>query len=139
MRLDPYEARRRFVTGRVAHLATLRPDGTAALVPVAFEVFGDRVVSAVDAKPKRSFELGRLRNIGRDPRVTLLVDHYEEDWRLLWWARAEGEARVVLAGPDRDTALAGLAAKYEQYRGLDDGFGDAVIVDVARWMGWSAS
>lgn len=139
MRLDRDEARRRFATGRVAVLATLGPDGTPALVPIVFEVVGDRVVTAVDPKPKRSPNLARLRNIARDPRVTLLVDQYEEDWRLLWWARAEGEARVVPAGPDRDTALAGLVAKYEQYRGLHDAFGDVVIVEVGRWSGWSAS
>jgi len=139
MRLDPHEARRRFATGRVAYLATLRPDGTAAQVPVVFEVVGDRVVSIVDPKPKRTHELARLRHIARDPRVTLLVDRYEDDWRLLWWARAEGEARVVAAGPERDEALANLRAKYPQYEALDDPFGDAVIVAVARWTGWSAT
>jgi len=139
MRLDPDEARRRFATGRVAYLATLRPDGTAAQVPIVFAVVSDRVVSIVDPKPKRTHELARLRHIARDPRVTLLVDRYEDDWRLLWWARAEGEARVVAAGPERDEALANLRAKYPQYEALDDPFGDAVIVAVARWTGWSAT
>src|SRR4029077_2861123 len=106
MRLDPDEARRRFATGRVAYLATLRGDGTAALVPIVFEVEGDRVVSAVDPKPKRTPELARLGHIACDPRVGLLVDHYEDDWRLLWWARAEGEAHVVAAGPERGEAVA---------------------------------
>jgi PPOX class probable F420-dependent enzyme len=139
MRLDPDEARRRFATGRVAYLVTLRPDGTAAQVPIVFEVVGDRVVSIVDPKPKRTHELARLRHIAREPRVALLVDRYEDDWRLLWWARAEGEARVVAAGPERDEALANLRAKYPQYEALDDPFGDAVIVEVERWTGWSAT
>jgi len=139
MRLDPVEARRRFATGRVAHLATLRPDGTAALVPIVFEAIGDRVVSAVDPKPKRTPELARLGHIARDPRVALLVDHYEDDWQRLWWARAEGLARVVATGPERDDALASLLGKYRQYGALDGPFGDVVIVEVARWTGWSAS
>jgi PPOX class probable F420-dependent enzyme len=139
MRLDPDEARRRFATGRVAYLATLRPDGTAALVPIVFDVSGDRVVSAVDPKPKRTPELARLRHIARDPRVALLVDHHDEDWQRLWWARAEGVARVLAAGPERDEALANLRAKYPQYETLDGVFGDAVIVEVARWTGWSAN
>ena len=139
MRLDPVEARRRFATGRVAYLATLRPNGTAALVPIVFEVLGDRVVSLVDPKPKRNPELARLQHIARDPRVTLLVDDYEDDWQLLWWARAEGLARVGDGGPERDEALARLLAKYPQYETLDGAFGDAVIVEVARWTGWSAS
>jgi len=139
MRLDPDEARRRFATGRVAYLATLRADGTAALVPIVFEVIGNRVVSAVDPKPKRTSQLARLRHIARDPRVTLLVDHYEDDWQLLWWARAQGEARAVAAGPERDDAIAHLRAKYPQYATFDGPFGDAVIVEVVRWTGWSAS
>jgi PPOX class probable F420-dependent enzyme len=139
MRLDPDEARRRFAAGRVAYLATLRPDGTAAQVPIVFEVTGDRVVSVVDAKPKRTPELARLRHIARDPRVALLVDHYQDDWKLLWWVRAEGMAQVVAGGPERDDALARLLAKYPQYETLDGPFGDAVIVEVTRWTGWSAS
>src|SRR5438105_1459004 len=139
MRLDPAEARRRFATGRVAHMATLRPDGRASLVPIVFDVVGDGVVSAVDAKPKRSQELARLRNIAKDPRVAVLVDHYHEDWKQLWWARAEGLARVVARGPERDDALASLRAKYPQYGALVGPFGDVVIVEVARWTGWSAS
>jgi PPOX class probable F420-dependent enzyme len=139
MRLDPDEARRRFATGRVAYLATLRADGTAALVPIVFEVVGDRVVSAVDPKPKRTPGLARLRHIARDPRVSLLVDYYEEDWQSLWWARAEGEALRVAAGPERDEAIGKLRAKYAQYEALNGPFGDALIVEVARWTGWSAS
>ena len=139
MRLDADEARRRFATGRVAYLATLRPDATPALVPMVFEVSGDRVVSIVDSKPKRTNELARLRHIAREPRVTLLVDHYEDDWQLLWWARAEGLARVVDGGTERDEAIGRLLAKYPQYRTLDGPFGDAVIVEVKRWTGWSAT
>lgn len=139
MRLAADEARRRFTTGSVAYLATLRTDGTAALVPIVFEVIGDRVVSLVDPKPKRTPELARLQHIARDPRVTLLVDRYEEDWDLLWWTRAEGEAKVVGEGPEREEALTRLRAKYPQYETLEDPFGDAVIVQVARWTGWSAS
>lgn len=139
MRLDPLEARRRFATGRVACLATLHADGTAALVPITFEVVGNRVVSAVDPKPKRTPDLARLRHIAGDPRVTLLVDHYEDDWKRLWWARAEGEARVIAAGPERDEVIASLRTKYPQYQSLDGHFGDAVIVEVTRWTGWSAS
>jgi PPOX class probable F420-dependent enzyme len=133
------EARRRFATGAVARMATLRADGTAALVPVVFEVMGDRIVSLVDPKPKRTPELARLRHIERDPRVTLLVDLYEENWSRVWWARAEGTARVVGDGAERDEAMVRLRAKYQQYESLDDPFGDAVIVDVTRWSGWSAS
>jgi PPOX class probable F420-dependent enzyme len=136
--LPPAEARRRFAAGRVACLATLRTDGTPALVPIVFEVLDDRIVSLVDPKPKRTPELARLRHIALDPRVALLVDHYEDDWQLLWWARAEGDARMVAAGPERDEALTNLRSKYPQYETLDEPFGDAIVVAVERWSGWSA-
>jgi PPOX class probable F420-dependent enzyme len=139
MRLDADEARRRFATGRVACLATLRADGTPALVPIVFAMVGETVVAAVDAKAKQTRELARLRHVARDPRVTVLVDHYEEDWQRLWWVRAEGAGRVVASGSERDEVIASLRAKYPQYEGLDGPFGDAIIVEVARWMGWSAS
>jgi len=118
MRLGPDEARQRFATGRVAYLATLRPDGTTALVPIVFAVRGDRVLSVVDPKPKRTPDLARLRHIAQDPRVTLLVDHYEDDWQLLWWARAQGEARAVAAGPERDD---GMLARCGDTRGRKRG------------------
>lgn len=135
--LDAAEARRRFATGLVAHLVTLRADGSASLVPIVFEVIGERIVSSVDPKPKRTRELARLEHIARDPRVTLLVDHYEDDWSRIWWARAEGRARVVGDGPERKEAIEHLRAKYPQYAALDDAFGEAVVVDVSRWIGWS--
>ncbi len=137
--LDAAEARRRLATGQVAYLATLAADGSAALVPIVFEVIGDRIVSSVDPKPKQTRKLARLRHIARDPRVTLLVDHYEDEWSRIWWARAEGVARVVESGSEREEAVERLRAKYPQYAVLDDAFGEALVVDVSRWLGWSMS
>lgn len=36
--------------------------------------------------------LQRLANVASEPRCSLLVDHYEDDWSSLWWVRADGEA-----------------------------------------------
>ncbi len=76
------------------------------------------LVTAVDHKPKRTTALRRLANIAANPQVSVLVDHYEDDWDRLWWARADGRARVVPAGQDlelRATALDALAGRYRQY------------------------
>jgi PPOX class probable F420-dependent enzyme len=102
MQLAPDEARRRFADAAVARLATVRTDGAPHLVPVVFAADGNRIVMAVDPKPKRSRELLRLRNIAGNPAVSLLVDHYEADWRALWWVRADGLARIVEPGRERD-------------------------------------
>lgn len=132
------DARRRFAAGRVARLATVRPEGGPHLVPVTFAVDGDTVFTAVDAKPKRTSRLQRLDNLRSQPRCTLLVDHYDDDWSRLWWVRADGVARVIDA-PDRaHPGLARLAARYAPYRqAMPDG--PLIVVTVTRWTGWSAS
>jgi PPOX class probable F420-dependent enzyme len=137
--LAPDEARRRFAAARVARLATIRPDGRPHLVPLVFAVHRDRIHSAVDAKPKGSQALARLRNIAAEPRVTLLVDGYDENWQRLWWVRADGRATIVEAGPERDRAIGLLVAKYPQYSGRDGDFGSAIVIDVDRWSSWAAT
>lgn len=134
--MDEREARSRFSAGRVARLATVRPDGSPHLVPVVFALDGSTVVFAVDDKPKGTRELRRLANVRADPRVSVLVDHYDEDWPALWWVRAEGRARVVDAGPALDRAVALLAEKYSQYAAGPPP-GPAVLIDVETWRWWS--
>ena len=132
------EARARFAAERVARLATADASGTPHLVPVTFAVDGDRVVTAVDAKPKRDGHLRRLENIATRPRVALLVDHYHDDWRRLWWVRADGTARIVEGGAQLERALELLRDRYAQYRQVEL-IGPAVVVEVERWVGWEAA
>ena len=134
--MDKTDARRRFADARVGRMATIRADRTPDLVPVVFAVEGDLVYSAVDPKPKTARELVRLRNIRAEPRVQLLVDEYSEDWQRLWWVRADGIARVVGEGPERERAIELLRAKYPQYATLEGDFGAAIVVKVVRWTGW---
>ena len=70
---------------RVARLATIAANGEPQTVPVCFVAVEGSIAIAIDEKPKGPIQgLARLRKIARDPRVTLLVDHYEdEDWELL--------------------------------------------------------
>lgn len=130
------EARRGFAEARVARLATASADGRPHAVPLCFVLEGDTIYWAVDEKPKRTRELRRLRDIAENPRVSVLVDRYEEDWSRLWWVRADGEARL-LGGGDEERALGLLAGKYPQYRRTPPG-GPAVVVDVDAWRWWSA-
>ena len=136
--LEPDDARRRFGEARVARLATVRADGRPHLVPVVFAVEGERVFTVVDAKPKTSPALQRLRNVEANPAVSLLVDHYDEDWHAIWWVRAEGLARVVDSGAERKQAIDLLTRKYPQEIAPRAAFGAALLVDVTRWVGWAA-
>src|SRR5918994_4866978 len=106
----------RVTAARVARLATTDPDGRPHLVPIVFAVEGDTLYTAVDRKPKRSTKLRRIENARARPDVTVLVDHYEEDWSRLWWIRLRGRARVLDEGDERERALRLLEEKYPQYR-----------------------
>ena len=130
------EARARFAAARVARLATIARDSRPTLVPIVFAVSDDRIYSAVDDKPKRTRALARLANVVANPEVCLLVDHYDEDWSTLWWARADGRGRVLDADdPETSVAHALLAARYPQQQGA----GTVLAVDIERWTGWAAS
>ncbi len=146
--MTPAEARERFASARVARLATADAGGRPHVVPVVFAVDGECVYSVVDAKPKRTTALRRLRNVAENPRVALLVDHYDDsDWGALWWVRAEGVARVLdpesgveaerveTERAEAERAVDLLRARYPQQRAV----GAVLAVDVERWSGWSAA
>lgn len=135
--MTPDEARSRFAAARVACLATVTPGGAPHVVPVTFALYGDRIVTAIDAKPKRGIRPRRLRNVVANARVSLLADEYDEDWRRLWWVRADGMARVVLDGEDLERAFDLLRARYSQYAAVEL-IGPAIVVEVERWVGWHA-
>ena len=138
--LEPTELRQRVAGARVGRLATVRPDGSPHLVPFCFAVDGDVLYSAVDAKPKRDpgAPLARFRHVAREPRVSVLVDQWSEDWTRLWWVRVDGRAAPLERGSDEERrALDLLAAKYAQYRRTPPA-GPVLAIAAERWSGWSA-
>jgi PPOX class probable F420-dependent enzyme len=135
--MDDPEARRRLSEARVVRLATVGADGKPHVVPITFAMDGDTIYFAVDHKPKRTTNLRRLRNIAANPSVAVLADHYEDDWRRLWWVRAEGEARLLDAGAETERAIDLLVTRYPQYRERRPD-GPAVAITVDRLTGWSA-
>jgi PPOX class probable F420-dependent enzyme len=140
--VDAAEARRRFSTARVARLASAGRDSRPHLVPITFALLGERtLVSAVDHKPKRTTALRRLANIGENPAVAVLADHYVDDWSALWWARADGIARVHPPDTEpelRDRAIEALAERYHPYLERPPA-GPLIVIEVIRWSGWSAA
>lgn len=133
--------RERFAAARVARLGTATPGGAPHVVPVVFvlesEGGPDLVWIAVDSKPKSSRRLRRLANIEANPRVSVLVDHYDEDWDALWWVRADGSASIEDAGSrEGASAVARLRAKYPQ--DAEATLGPLIRIEVDHWSGWSA-
>ena len=138
--MDRQEALRRLAEARVGRLATADAAGHAHVVPFAFVLDGETVYWAVDRKPKQSQRLKRLDNIRANPNVQIVVDHYDEDWRRLWWVRATGTARILGDGRDGKVvrALELLAMKYPQYR-ADPPAGPVVAIELTRVRAWEAS
>ena len=128
-------ARKRLEEARVGRLATADSSGVPHVVPFTFVVDGDTIYWVVDEKPKRSRDLKRLANIRANPNVEAVVDHYDEDWRELWWVRASGPARVVEDGEEARRAMGLLAEKYPQYRASPPQ-GPVVAIEVAHFRWW---
>ena len=130
-------ARERFTSAPFAQLATAGADGVPHLVPVVFAGNNDVVYTAVDAKRKSAQRLRRMVNIEANPTVSLIVDHYDDDWSQLWWVRADGIAEIHYSGEEMATGYFELRRKYVQYKriALD---GPVIAVTVARWSGWQA-
>jgi PPOX class probable F420-dependent enzyme len=135
--MDEARCRALLSAARVGRLATVRPDGRPHVVVCCFALAGDRVWTAVDAKPKATPRLQRLANVRAHPWASLLADHYSEDWDELWWVRVDGPAAVLEDGGERDEALAALAAKYPQY-GAAPPSGPVIAIVAERVSGWSA-
>lgn len=120
-----------FIDAPVARLATVGPGGVPHLVPVVFAVQGNTVFTAVDGKPKSTTRLKRLANIRENPHVSVLVDHYDDDWTQLWWIRIDGTAQIV----ENRTALTLLRAKYPQYQHIPLD-GPVIEIELQRWVSW---
>jgi PPOX class probable F420-dependent enzyme len=136
--MDEGQLRRRVAEARVARVGTVEAQGRAHLVPIVFVIDRDTVYSATDAGPR---PVKRLRNLQRDPRVTVLVDGYDEDWSKVWWARLRGRGHAVGNGSERDHARRLLWEKYPQFGSAPPGeaAGPVMAVDIEEWSGWAYS
>lgn len=132
------DARTRLERADHGVLSTLHPRRGVDTVPVCFVVAGDIVAIPIDTvKPKRSTQLGRLRNLEADPRATLLVEHWDaDDWSSLWWVRA---SLVLTDADDATTAdlVALLAAKYPQY--ASGGITSVIAMRLIELSSWDAA
>ena len=127
--------------GRVGRLATADAAGQPLVVPICYAFDGRHCYSAVDAKPKRTRALRRLHNIAENPRVSLVVDHYEEDWTALRWVIVEGRAEILTEGDELERAVDLLLAKYPQYcaMGLARTSGILIKITPARILHWRSA
>jgi pyridoxamine 5'-phosphate oxidase family protein len=109
---------------RYGRLASIGPDGAPQIHPVAFAV--DPVAGCIEIGGPRLHETHKVRNIRRDPRVSLVVD----------------EPAPEPVGPGeqggRGIEIRGAAALSQRRQPLAPGFGtDIIRITPARIVAWN--
>jgi coenzyme F420-0:L-glutamate ligase/coenzyme F420-1:gamma-L-glutamate ligase len=126
MRHAPTDDELSFVAARrIGHLATANGAGQPSVVPFCYALLstaaGPVIVSALDEKPKSRplNQIQRVRNIGENRFVSVVVDDYNDDWSRLRFVQLSGEATLIDPGaPGFDDGIAALRCKYSQYQSM---------------------
>jgi len=110
---------------RVARVATVGRDLEPHNVPVCTVAIGGKLYFASEANARK------IRNLFHSPRVALVFDEYDEDWKKLRGVMVVGEATIIERGPAFHRARLALYRKYKQYRKMEPIVeGESVIVAV---------
>jgi PPOX class probable F420-dependent enzyme len=125
-------------TRRVAHLATAVGQAVPHVVPVCFGLAEDVLYITIDQKPKRDGgrPLKRLRNIADNPRVAVVFDCYDEDWRRLAWVMLHGRAGILTEGAEHDRAQSLLRSRYRQLEAMEIGQLPVIVIQIERVASW---
>jgi PPOX class probable F420-dependent enzyme len=139
------ERTRQFIDShRVARLATVDASGHPTVVPICYVFDGGRFYSAIDEKPKTvsADRLKRLMNLAVDPRISLVIDDYSEDWTQLGYVLVRGRADVVEPGgrdaKEHSKAVELLRERYSQYRTKAIDRRPIIRIEVTRVRRWTS-
>lgn len=131
---------------RVGRLATADHNGAPSVVPFCYALIshdGESVlVTPLDHKPKSLpvDELKRVRNIRANPRVSVVVDDYAEDWTSLRYVQLTGLAEIVESSDHGfDDAISALREKYPQYRHMPIEENPLIRVRLLRSASWTGA
>ena len=127
-------------SARTGHLATADAKGRPLVVPVCFVFDGQAIYSVLDAKPKTTplRQLRRVKNILANPQVSLVVDHYEENWDKLQYILVSGDAELLESDEKWVVAIAMLREKYPQYQAMDLDQSPVIKITPVRYSPWSS-
>ena len=129
-------------TARIAHLATASAGGEPHNIPLCFWFDGARFYFVIDQKPKRrsGTAIKRMRNIAENPRVALVIDHYEEDWSRLAYVLIHGDAQIIEDEAEYARAIQHLRHKYAQYHAMEltQEKNPAIRIEPRRVHAWGA-
>jgi PPOX class probable F420-dependent enzyme len=125
-------------TRRIGHLATADSSAVPHVVPVCFSLSDGMLYITIDQKPKRDRgrPLKRLSNIADNPRVAIVFDHYDEDWRRLAWVMVHGRAEILTAGVEHDRAQSMLRSRYPQLAAMQIAELPVIAIRIERVASW---
>jgi PPOX class probable F420-dependent enzyme len=138
-RLQLTRAEKTFIrAARVAHLATADAAGQPLVVPICFAFDGKLFFSPIDEKPKRTApnRLKRLRNIAANPKVSLVIDRYDEDWLRLAYVLVKGTAKILQRGKRHQRGVQLLRRKYPQYRRMAIDRRPMIVITPKEFRSW---
>lgn len=133
------EEQRQFLeAARVARFATADADGQPHIVPICYALVEKTVYFTIDEKPKKhpGARLKRLQNLIDNPKIALIVDHYEEDWSRLGWVMIQGRADILEAGRDHDLAQSRLRDRYPQLSAMDIETLPVIAIRIGHVASW---
>ena len=127
---------------KVAYLATTDVHAQPHLVPVVFVRMDEDIFICIDEKPKKHRFLKRLANIKANPKISLLVDNYDDNWQELRWGRVDGTA-ILLENTDEsrvvfESVISTLRDKYPQYQTMDLSRGPLIRITINAIASWQA-
>jgi PPOX class probable F420-dependent enzyme len=105
--------------------------------PVTFALIAatNELVTSIDAKPKKRGTPARVRRLEANPKATLTVDRYADDWTQLAWVQVLAHATI---SDLHDEARRALEAKYAQYQDTPL-TGPLITLSPLRVLCWRAS
>jgi len=111
VKATPFEPRVReyLAAPRYAVIATVNPDGSPQLTEIWYDLRGDELIVNMAA------ERVKVRNLARDPRVSLLVAGVkgEPTWDSIRYVRVDGRAREIASGADGVEDIYRLGIRYD--------------------------
>lgn len=110
---------------RVCRVATVSPDGVPHLVPVCHVLVDGNLYFASETGARK------VRNLRKNPRLTVTVDLYSDDWTNLKGVMIQGAATLIGKSPRFRKIRRLLYAKYPQYPDMSAiGENDSFIIEV---------
>jgi PPOX class probable F420-dependent enzyme len=110
---------------RVCRVATAAADGKPHVVPVCHVMNGGKIYFGSDKNARK------VANLRENPRISLTIDLYSEDWSQLRGVMVMGTVNLIERGSRFKQARARLYAKYPQYpEEAALGASDSAIVEV---------